>query len=124
MHPPLGHFPHQPGIDGTKQQLAAFGAFAGAFNVVEDPFYLGAGEVRVNHQAGVVTDVLFQAVTLELFADVGGAAALPDDGVVNRFAGLFFPDDGGFTLVGDADTGDLIGINIGFRQHFHQRGAL
>ncbi|MNV81194.1 hypothetical protein D3C71_1748430 [compost metagenome] len=71
-----------------------------------------------------MTDVLFQAVTLELFADVGGAAALPDDGVVNRFAGLFFPDDGGFTLVGDADTGDLIGIDIGFRQHFHQRGAL
>lgn len=107
-----------------NQQFAALGALAGAFDVVQDPLHLGAGEVRVNHQAGVVTDVLFQAVALELLADVGGAAALPNDGVVNRLAGLFFPDDGGFALVGDADAGDLIGIDVGFRQHFYQRRTL
>ncbi len=61
-----------------------------------------------------MTDVLFQAVALELLADVGSAAALPNDGVVNRLAGLFFPDDGGFALVGDADAGDLIGIDVAF----------
>ncbi|MGP0936908.1 hypothetical protein ACJ8PQ_03405, partial [Serratia sp. CY74664] len=28
----------------------ALGALAGAFDVVQDPLHLGAGEVRVNHQ--------------------------------------------------------------------------
>ena len=41
-------------------------------------------------------------------ADVGGAAVLPDDGVVDRLAGLAIPDDGGLALVGDADRGDVL----------------
>ena len=104
----LSHFPYQPGVNGAEQQLAAGSAFTGAFNVVEDPFQFGTGEVGVNHQAGVVTDVLFHPVFLQLFTDVSSTAALPHNRVVNRLAGFFFPHDGGFTLVGNTDTGDLI----------------
>ena len=85
-----------------------------AFDVVEDPLHFGAGEVRVNHQAGGLADVFFHAVALELLADLGGTAALPDDSVINRLAGFTLPDDGGFTLVGDTDRRDFIGADIGF----------
>ena len=34
----------------------------------------------------------------------GGAAVLPDDGVVDRLAGFAIPDDGGLALIGDADA--------------------
>ncbi len=60
-------------------------------------------------------DVCFQAIALEFLADNGGATALPDDGIVDRLAGLFFPDNGLLTLIGDADTGDLIDVDIGLR---------
>ena len=124
VHAPLGHFPDKPGINGTEQQFAALRALAGAFDMVKDPLHFGAGEVRVHHQAGGFADVLFHAVALELLADIRGAAALPDDGVVNRLTGLTLPNDGGFTLVGDADGGNFVGVDIGFRQHFDQRRAL
>lgn len=92
--------------------------------MVEDPLHLGAGEIRVHNQAGGAAHVLFHAVTLELLADIRGTAALPDDGVINRFTGFAFPDDGRFTLVGDANGRNLVGTDIGFRQHFNQRRAL
>ena len=38
---------------------------------------------------------------------IGGAAVLPDDGVVDRLAGRAVPDHGGLALVGDADAGDI-----------------
>lgn len=69
-------------------------------------------------------DICFQTIALEFLADTGGATALLDDGIVDRLAGLFFLDNGRLTLIGDADTGDLIGIDVGLRQHFYQRGTL
>ena len=47
----------------------------------------------------------------ELLAESGGAAILPDDGVVDGLAGGAVPDDGGFALVGDADGGDVAGLH-------------
>ncbi len=89
--------------------------------MVEDPLHLSTGEVGVNDQAGGGADIVFQAVALQMLADVGGATALPDDGIVNGLTGLFIPDHHGFTLVGNADSGNLIGADVGFRQHFYQR---
>jgi hypothetical protein len=40
-----GKFPDQPAVDGAEQQLAVARALAAAFDVVEDPLELGAGEV-------------------------------------------------------------------------------
>jgi hypothetical protein len=40
-------------------------------------------------------------------ADVGGAAILPDDGIVDRPAGAAVPDHHGFPLIGDADCRDV-----------------
>ncbi len=116
VHLAAGEFPDQPGIDGAEHQLAFAGALAAAFNVVQDPLDLGTGEVRVNHQTCGVLDVLLKTVALELLADLGAAAALPDDGVVDRAAGVAFPDYRGFTLVGDADGCNLVVVQIGLRQ--------
>lgn len=89
--------------------------------MVKDPFHFSAREVRVDDQTGIVADVIFQAVAFKLFANIGGTTALLDNSVVYRFAGFTFPDDRGFTLVGDTDSGNLIGTDIGLSQHFYQR---
>lgn len=57
-------------------------------------------------------NVCFQAIALEFLADTFGATVLLDDGIVDRLAGFFFPDNGCLTLIGDADTGDLIGVDM------------
>ena len=52
VHRAAGQLPHQPGVDGAEGQFAALGHLARAGHVVEQPGQLGAGEVRVQHQAG------------------------------------------------------------------------
>ncbi|MNE23944.1 hypothetical protein D3C80_1172170 [compost metagenome] len=121
VHTPLGHLPDEPGIDGTEQEFAAFCTLAGAFNVIQNPLHFGAREVRIHHQTGGAADVIFHAVALELLADFRRTTALPDDGVVDWFTGFTFPDNRGFTLVGDTNRRDFIGTDVGFRQHFDQR---
>ncbi|MNH06927.1 hypothetical protein D3C79_663070 [compost metagenome] len=124
VHLAAGEFPDQPAVDGTEQQIAALGALTSAFDIVEDPLELGAGEVRVGDQAGGFADVVLQAVTLELFADLGAAPALPDDGVVHRTTGFLVPHHGGFTLVGDTDGGYLVVAQACLGQGFDHGRAL
>jgi hypothetical protein len=111
VHLAAGEVPDQPGVDVAEQQFALLGPLPGAFDVVEDPLDLGAGEVGVHHQAGVLLDVALESPRLQVVADGGRAPALPDDGVVDRLAGGLVPDDGGFPLVGDADGGHFLGAD-------------
>ena len=41
--------------------------------------------------------------------DVGSAAVMPDDGVMDGMASVGIPDDGGLALVGDTDGIDMEG---------------
>ena len=45
----------------------------------------------------------FMSAILHHLTDIGGAAVLPNDGVINRRAGGAVPDDCRFALVGDTD---------------------
>ena len=99
--------PDEPCVDGSEQQLAALGAFARTGDVVEQPLYFAAGEVRVRHKSGLFADHVAVAFGNKLVDDGRGAAALPDDGVCNRLAGGLVPDDGGLALVCDADGGNV-----------------
>ena len=117
-------FPDQPAVDGAEQQFAIAGALAAAFNVVEDPFQLGAREVRVGDQTGGLADVLLMAVAFELFADLGTASALPNDRVVDGTAADFVPHNGGFALVSDTNGGHLVMMQTGLCQGFNHYGTL
>ena len=55
---------------------------------------------------------LARAVRFEPLAEVRRPAILPDDGVVDRLAGLAIPDDGRFALVGDADGRDVLRAHL------------
>src|SRR5260370_1298685 len=52
----------------------------------------------------------------QLVGALGGAAVLPDDGIVDRLAGGAVPDDGGLTLIGDANAGQRAGLELGLSQ--------
>ena len=105
-----GELPHQPGVHGAEQEISGLRPGPSPLHMVQDPAELGGGEVGVDEQAGVLLDVIGKGlVLLELLAQRRGAAALPHDGIVDGTPGDFVPDNGGLTLVGDADGGQLVG---------------
>ncbi len=111
-----GEVPQQPRVDGAEEQLPGLGARAGALDVVEDPARLGPGEVRRERQPGHVLEAFDAAVAGELVADRLRAGVLPDDGVVDRLAGRPVPHDGRLALVGDADSRDVGGVEVGLAE--------
>jgi len=114
---PAGELPHQPAVHRAEGQFAALGALAHAGHVVEDPLDLGAGEIGIDHQAGLLAHQRLQALRAQRGADRLGAAVLPDDGVVDRHAGAAVPQHRGLALVGDAQRGDVVGLQAGFGEH-------
>ena len=102
-----GELPDQPGFHCAEEQLAVVRLFPGAGNVFQNPADLGAGEVGIDDQTGLAADGVHQSPGGEFVAVGGSPAALPDDGIVHRAAGELVPHDGGFSLIGDADGGDV-----------------
>ena len=103
---PAGQAPDQEAVDGAEGQLALRSARAArARDVVQQPGDLGAGEVGIDHQAGLVADRDGPGRPRRSSAQaVGGAPVLPDDGAVDRPTALAVPDQRRLALVGDADA--------------------
>ncbi|MNL06343.1 hypothetical protein D3C87_1269760 [compost metagenome] len=120
----IGQLPDQPAIDGAEGQLAAFGAGAGAFVVIEHPAQLGAREIGVDDQAGLLLEGVAVAGGLQRLAHRRGAAVLPDQRAAHRLAGLAVPQHGGLALVGDADGADLGAADAGIAQYLVGHGQL
>jgi hypothetical protein len=108
-----GEAPDREAVDRAEAQFAACRAFPGAGDRVEHPGRLGAGEIGVEDEPGLGGDPRLVAGALELLAAIGGAAILPDDGTVDRPAGVALPDQRGLALIGDADGGDRGGADSG-----------
>ena len=105
----LRQFPDQPGIHGTEGEFAGLGEGAGAGDVIEDPGDFRRGEIGVDQQSGALLDQRLAAIAAKALAEIGGAAILPDDRVVDGLTGLAVPDDRGLALVGDADRSNVGG---------------
>ncbi len=109
----LSQIPDQPGVNGAKEQISLLSLCPCPFHIVQNPFDLGGGKIGVHHQTGIFPDILFHFfICFDGIADIGGAPALPDNGVVYRTAADLVPDNGSFPLVGDADGGKIPGRDV------------
>src|SRR5439155_603805 len=84
-------------------ELARTGPLGGARHVFEEPAELGAREVRIEHEAGLLPEDVLEATRAQLLAERGGAPVLPHDGAVHRPSAPPLPEDGGLALVRDAE---------------------
>ena len=107
-----GQAPQQEALDRAEGQRALVGGGAGARDVLQDPGDLGAAEIGIEQQAGLLRDHLLVARLLQPGAHLRRAAILPDDGVVDRLAGRAVPHDGGLALVGDADADEVLRLEF------------
>src|SRR5439155_6884640 len=99
--------PQEPRVHRAEAKLAALRALPSLRHLVEQPADLGAGEVRVQHEAGLAPELGLVPVGLEALAEGRRAATLPDDGAVHGAARRALPQHRGLALVGDADGRDL-----------------
>ena len=104
--------PQNPRVGVAEVEVAGLGALTRTFYVVEDPLNLRTGEVGRQSKATNLTEAIGAFVTFKFLDDVGGTHVLPDNRVVDGLTGVLIPHDGGFTLVGDADGGQLVTVNF------------
>src|SRR5690606_4830149 len=116
-----GQPPDQEGVYRAGEQLALLRPPARTLHVIEDPRHLGAREIGVEQQAGLFREFRLQPLFPELLAEGGGAAVLPDDGVVDRAARGLVPDHRGLALVGDADGRDVGSLQLRLLQRLLHR---
>src|SRR5690606_34085790 len=102
---------HHPAVDGAEERFARRCLLVRAINVLEVPAQLGAGEVWIEDEAGLLADERLLGVGLHLVADVGGAPALPNNEVGHRLA-LGVEQAGGLALVRDAYGGDVLDVEL------------
>ena len=112
MHLAAGQPPQQEALDRARRQRALVGGGAAARHVLQDPGDLGAGEIGIEQQAGLVRHHLLVPGLLQVVAQACGAAVLPDDGIVHRLAGRAIPHHRRLALVGDADAGQIRGLEL------------
>ena len=105
----VGETCDEPAVDGAGGEVTG-GEVAGAGCVLQRPGDFGAGEVGVWVQSGAQAN--FAAVRrAQLLRNGGCAAALPDDSGGDGGDGFALPDQRGFALVGDGDSGDAVWVN-------------
>ena len=102
-----GEPPDQKGIDRAEENLARLGSAAKAWIGVEQMLDLRAGEIRVEHQAGLLAKKWFESLGLEPIAFACRHAALPDDRVGHRPARVALPENRRLALVRHADGRDV-----------------
>ena len=115
--------PYQPRIQRSGQQLPLFDLLTHLRHVVHDPLQLRGGEIAVHDQPGALLDIL-PVLLCQCVRRGGGAAILPHDGGIYRFAGIPVPHQTRLSLIGKADAADLLpadtGVPHGLLRRFQQ----
>ena len=75
--------------------------------MLKDPVYFAGRKIRIQPEAGFGGYLGLITLCTQGLTAGGGASVLPDNGVIDGPARRPLPDNGGFPLVGDADSGDF-----------------
>src|SRR5260370_4481037 len=99
--------PQEESVDIPEEQLASRRLLPGARNIFKQPAQLQAAEVRAERQSGLRPEAALPALPCEARDIFRDPRVLPNNRIRNRLAGLALPDDGGLSLVGDADPCEI-----------------
>ena len=76
--------------------------------MIQYPGDLRCTEVGIGDQSGLLPEDFVKTVFFQFLDHIGSTAALPYNGIVYRFSGIFVPEDRRLTLVRDADGFNLV----------------
>ena len=104
--------PHKPCVYSSEPESASFGLLSCTRYVLEYPVDLGGAEVGVDDESCLAADGVNESfLPFKSVTEIRCPSVLPYDCVVYRFACLCIPDDGGLTLVCDADACDVAAVD-------------
>src|SRR5207247_870587 len=98
-----GQLPHEPGVEAAEGGRARAGTVRGARHVLEEPAELGAREIRIEHEAGLLPEDVLEAARTQLLAERRGAPVLPYDGTMHRPSAPPVPEERRLALVRDPE---------------------
>ena len=107
MHLAAGEPPQQETIDGAEGKFARFRLLARAFDMVEQPGDLGAGEIGIEQQPGLLGEQRLVALGFQRSRKDRRCAGPARRWRVDGLARLAVPHERRFALIGDADGGDV-----------------
>ena len=107
VDPAARQFPDQPAVDGAEKKVPLLRRRPRAIHIVQNPFDLRAGEIRVDDQPGLVVKLVGKPLPLQILADVRRLPGLPDNRVVDGAPGVLVPDHCRLALVRNADGGKI-----------------
>ena len=120
-----GELPYQPAVNRAEEQLALLRFCARPFDMVENPFDLGAGKIRVNQKTRFFLELIHETLAFQILAYLGCLPRLPYDGVIHRAACRLVPHHGCLALICDADCRyvacDELCLFQSFLHHLHHR---
>ena len=103
-----GQVPQQPAVDRAEREVGPGRHAPPPRPPAQEPGHLRAAEVGVEDEAGALPDEREVSGARQRVAAGRGAPVLPDDGPVQRLAGVAVPGHHRLPLVGDADGGDRL----------------
>src|SRR5690606_15570407 len=95
-------------VDGAEAKFALLSLCSCSRNIVENPFNLGAGEVRIGNETSLLFNHHIGSFLLQLITVFCRSPVLPYDRVVNWLVCFPVPDNCSLSLIGDADGGDVL----------------
>ena len=115
--------PDHPSVNRAKAKLARRSGLSSRRRVCENPSHLARRIVGREHQTRRVAHQLGHALAGgQLVTQFTGAGALPHHGVAQRLARRTVPGNGGLTLVGNANAGDVGRVDPGLLHHGARHG--
>ena len=107
VHLSARKIPDQPAVNRAETKFSGLGLLSCPKYILKNPADLGGAEVCVHDKSGLFPDEIREPFCLEAVAKLGSPPVLPYDGIIDRLTSLSIPYDGGFSLVGDAYSGNI-----------------
>jgi len=116
MTAPAGEFPNEERIDSAEQHFAPLAALAETVDRIEEMLDFRGGKIRIHDEAGFLANRFGHSIGPKSIANRGTHPALPHNGVGDRFAGYFVPQDCRLALIRNADGSNIRGVDLALGQ--------
>ena len=74
----------------------------------------GCRKIRINYKSRLLTELIGKPLLYKLITEFACSPALPDNGIADRIARIFVPDDCCLPLVGNSNGSNLFRHGAGF----------
>ena len=115
---------NKPRVDSSEPQLPCLGPPPRSGHILKNPPDFGGTEISIRDKTCFLADHIRQPLLAKSVAELGRAAVLPDNSIIDRLARLGIPDNRRLTLVADADSSYVVAVDADLRDRLGNDSGL